>query len=105
MIHVKKGEGVGDKALLHTHRVRARVHSQYYTAHIGTAACPLLPLLYCHRPKTILAFPVASGLLKAGPVGPKPSTFHAESSSITFVMIRLTVSEIISHKVKPKRIL
>ena len=72
----------------------------------ATAPSQLLPLLpCCHRPKTILAFPVASGLLKAGPVGPKPSTFHAESGSISFVTIRLTVSEIISHKVKPKRIL
>ena len=90
LVIVRKGEGVGDTALLHTQvegccsfpllpccslsfcpallaeGVRARV---YYTAHIGTAACPFLPLPCCQRPKTILAFPAASGLQKAGLVG------------------------------------
>ena len=69
VVIVRKGEGVGDTALLHTQvegccsfplsfcpallaeGVRARVHSQYYTAQISTAACPFLPLPYCHRPE------------------------------------------------------
>ena len=72
LVIVRKGEGVGDTALLHTQvegccsfpllQQCARVHSQYYTAHTGTAACPFLPLPCCQRPKTILAFPAASGL-------------------------------------------
>ena len=53
----------------------------------ATAPSQLLPLLpCCHRPKTILAFPVASGLLKAGPVGLKPSPFHAEHFGISYVI-------------------
>ena len=53
---------------------------------------PILPC--CHRPKTILAFLVASVILKAGLIGHKPSPIHAEHFGISHVMIGCTVSEI-----------